>query len=427
MGALSEKLRFGVLKVSTDAGPMYTRPSIWERLYLLWTFRNFRRLPQQVLNLNQRRLVEKLCATAVMRQRDMAVETRIIGVVENVHFDAQRNLEAGRRSGKLIEMPANAARVAILQAAGSEGLPIPSSSQPCQPNVAGPSARRPLTLQDFAPPPSLDRNLSSLLEPLRRNLHRLRAQDWRKWGPPALLSAAALALLVSLLVSARNAPRTVATTPLSKTAASQVEPKVKAANTAVISPRPSAARAVGQLQTPATPMRVAAAINTLPLTAETAPQPRPATNTASPVSSPGIAQAPAVMAARQPPVGTIASREEENTNATSAIAREVVPAATRPAPPERVVIAAAPQSFSYPIAPSPKLTGKVSLKVFIAADGSVREAKVISGSPALTDAAVRAVRNWRYRPAELNGRAAEAETKVTINFAGDDAVTIAFR
>jgi len=126
-------------------------------------------------------------------------------------------------------------------------------------------------------------------------------------------------------------------------------------------------------------------------------------------------------------VGPIASREEENTNATSAIAREVVPAAPRPAPPERVVIAAAPQSFSYPIAPSPKLTGKVSLKVFIAADGSVREAKVISGSPALADATVRAVRKWRYHPAELNGRAAEAETNVTINFAGDDAVTIAYR
>jgi TonB family protein len=101
--------------------------------------------------------------------------------------------------------------------------------------------------------------------------------------------------------------------------------------------------------------------------------------------------------------------------------------AVKPAPPERVVITAAPQSFSYPVAPNAALTGKVNLRVVIGADGSVREVKVLSGNRALGDAAVQAVRRWRYRLPELNGQAAQAETYVSINFLGDDAVTVAFR
>ncbi|MGZ4819066.1 MAG: energy transducer TonB [Terriglobales bacterium] len=92
-----------------------------------------------------------------------------------------------------------------------------------------------------------------------------------------------------------------------------------------------------------------------------------------------------------------------------------------------LVIAAAPLSFSYPEPPNANLIGKVHLRVFVAADGSVKEVAALTGNRALADAAVRAVRRWRYRPPQLNGRPVEAETNVTINFAGDDAVTIAFR
>jgi protein TonB len=249
----------------------------------------------------------------------------------------------------------------------------------------------------------------------------------------ALLLWAVVALLVSLVVFARSTPRAPTTARLPETPASQVQPKAEQVSTAVIAPRlpkPSAARPVGQLQTPTIPIRVASAINAAAQPADTASpalRPQAATDTASLAPSPAVSETQAVIAARQPPVYAIASREEENTSGTSAVAREVVPPTTRPVPPERVVIAAAPQTFSYPIAPSPKLTGRVSLKIFIAADGSVREARIISGNPALADAAVRAVRKWRYRPAQLNGHAAEAETNVTINFAGDDAVTIAYR
>jgi hypothetical protein len=45
-----EKLADGVLQVETPIGARFIRPSFFERAYLLWMFRNFDSLPQQVLD-----------------------------------------------------------------------------------------------------------------------------------------------------------------------------------------------------------------------------------------------------------------------------------------------------------------------------------------------------------------------------------------
>jgi len=96
-------------------------------------------------------------------------------------------------------------------------------------------------------------------------------------------------------------------------------------------------------------------------------------------------------------------------------------------PAERLQVAESPKDgFRYPVAPSPTLTGKVSLKAVIGIDGTVSEVDVLSGNRALAAAAARAVRHWRYRPHELRGHAVEAETNITISFVGDDAVSISF-
>lgn len=55
-----EKLANGVLEIDTPIGPRYIQPSFMERVYLLWTFRNFPSLPQQVLSRWQQRLIERL-------------------------------------------------------------------------------------------------------------------------------------------------------------------------------------------------------------------------------------------------------------------------------------------------------------------------------------------------------------------------------
>jgi TonB family protein len=63
-----------------------------------------------------------------------------------------------------------------------------------------------------------------------------------------------------------------------------------------------------------------------------------------------------------------------------------------------------------------KVTGTVRLEVRLAPDGSVRETKVIEGSPRFAPAAEAAIRRWRYRPTLLNGKPIEVETTILIRF-----------
>lgn len=55
-----EKLTDGVLELDTPIGPRYVQPNFAQRAYLIWTFRNFFSLPQQVLLPWERRLVDAL-------------------------------------------------------------------------------------------------------------------------------------------------------------------------------------------------------------------------------------------------------------------------------------------------------------------------------------------------------------------------------
>ncbi len=66
-----------------------------------------------------------------------------------------------------------------------------------------------------------------------------------------------------------------------------------------------------------------------------------------------------------------------------------------------------------------RLSGEVRLRAIIATDGSVRELTLLSGNPLLAQAAMAAVREWRYRPTLLNGQAVAVETYITVNFVMD--------
>ena len=52
----------------------------------------------------------------------------------------------------------------------------------------------------------------------------------------------------------------------------------------------------------------------------------------------------------------------------------------------------------------------------ISREGAIENLQVLSGHPMLLQAAVDAVRQWRYRPYVLNGEAVDVETQVTVNF-----------
>jgi TonB family protein len=60
--------------------------------------------------------------------------------------------------------------------------------------------------------------------------------------------------------------------------------------------------------------------------------------------------------------------------------------------------------------------GTVRLEVVIGKDGKVRDVKLLSGPPALAEAATKAVAQWRYEPSRLNGEPVEVVTEVSVNF-----------
>jgi len=62
------------------------------------------------------------------------------------------------------------------------------------------------------------------------------------------------------------------------------------------------------------------------------------------------------------------------------------------------------------------IQGIVVLQAWIARDGSIRDLKLINGPLLLGQAAVQAVRQWRYKPYVRNGVAVETQTYVTVDF-----------
>ena len=71
----------------------------------------------------------------------------------------------------------------------------------------------------------------------------------------------------------------------------------------------------------------------------------------------------------------------------------------------------------YPqIARSANVQGIVILEATIGEDGTVRDVKVLRGKPLLDEAAVEAVRQWRFTPPMLNGQAVPAAMTVTVSF-----------
>ncbi len=72
---------------------------------------------------------------------------------------------------------------------------------------------------------------------------------------------------------------------------------------------------------------------------------------------------------------------------------------------------------AYPsIARAVGAQGTVRLSALINTRGEVVEIRVLGGPAVLVQAAVEAVRQWRYKPYVLNGTPMEVQTEVTVNF-----------
>jgi TonB family protein len=383
MTALPQKIRTGLIELRTDIGPVYLRPSFWERIYLLWTFRHFRSLPQLVLNRHQRQLIDRLSRTAIASRNEPISRTSIIGAVENVCLMRGWKTEAVATTSKLVEMRTSSADFAAPQAVGYEGISIRSNRAAHTRTDIGRSRRR-AKLQYISGPKQDSAKQSEAKEassaPVDSATRRAGIRNKLGWIAVASFGVA----LPGILLYFRER-RLVPQRPASQ---------------------------VAELHQPASGTVAAAA-------AAPPEKVQP--------SVPAEPRQPATIIALKPPSPTVSSRQPENRQRKTLIVPQSPAANMNSAPAERLQVAEGPESgFRYPIAPNSTLTGRVNLKAVIGADGTVMKVDVLSGNRVLAGAAVRAVRHWRYRPHELNGQAVEAETNIAISFVGDDAVSISF-
>ncbi len=72
---------------------------------------------------------------------------------------------------------------------------------------------------------------------------------------------------------------------------------------------------------------------------------------------------------------------------------------------------------AYPmVARQLKLKGKVSIEAVVNESGEVADVKVVAGNPVLSKPAVEAVKKWRFRPFEQQGKPAAAVVALSFEF-----------
>jgi TonB family protein len=63
-----------------------------------------------------------------------------------------------------------------------------------------------------------------------------------------------------------------------------------------------------------------------------------------------------------------------------------------------------------------RLEGTVILAAVVMEDGTVGDVNIVEGSPVLAQSAVDAVKHWRYKPYELDGKPVKKETRISVDF-----------
>ena len=63
-----------------------------------------------------------------------------------------------------------------------------------------------------------------------------------------------------------------------------------------------------------------------------------------------------------------------------------------------------------------RIQGTVVLHIIIGTTGDVQSAELVTGHPMLVPAAIKAVKQWKYKPYVLNGEPVEVDTRVDMHF-----------
>jgi hypothetical protein len=362
-----------LLELRTRAGAVYVCPSRWQRIRLHWAFRHFHVLPLQVLSRRDQRLIEKLSQSAVVTPASPVTGSTVLGVIENLYP----------------KPPVSAARVVTMR-------PQSALAKPFRPMSWTPAVLSP----DFAQ----RRKESEMKEIFGTAKSRdVRHVPFRQWRALGAMAAACVALIVASFYGILPRPTTARannarTLPAPPQTPNNIKPPV-ARTPAPVSPPTLAATAKPKHQLAPPPTELALPPNEL-------------TSLENEIGQP--ANVMRVRVPPTPPPTTVAD--------TIAEQNPIIPASsTMP-----LLVSELPQGhFAHPVVSRPNLVGELQLRALIGANGLVKNVTVLSGDPKLAEAGMRAVRQWHYAPYQVLGNPVEVETRIKMNFFGEDAVSVA--
>jgi protein TonB len=350
-------------------GTVYAPVLGWDQAYLLWTFRNFRSLPQNVLNQRQQQLMASLYRNASEHFLRGMSDAFVVGRIED--FDPAK----------------------LLTISTSREDRTPASSPP---------------QQTAAAVVVLDR-------------------DQRSHAPFTLgrltlkIGAGALVAVIAIL-----AWHQLGAQPVSHLAATDSQPTNVAI--AVQSHEDSSVVAKDSqpapIESPARPVVAPPAVVAVATTNTPPPTPAPTTSAPEIAVKPAIKN-PAVSAKpQQNEVAAASSADRVEKSHRSITTPPVMDQAFADQPLMR--ISGRPRKLIYPVCPETGSRGKVSLQAVVENDGKVSRVRVLTGDRILAKAAVEAVRQWRYEPFQDSTTPVERETNITVSFISNEVVAVSF-
>lgn len=374
-----------------------------ERIPLLWTFRNFRRLSPLLLNSRENLLVNSLYHSHPRAKSTLYDPSDVIGVVEDFVPMAE------------VAVPKPVPEKIVLEKIVAQNIPalpiVPEQLLAPKMDVPPTPRERP---RKMAKGRTRVKSGTPGNTPRGERFHR---------STPGLAS---FSLAVSRRVMARLATAVGA---LSLCALSVVAwHRMEAVPNSQARNRPQFEQ-VSATTLSGAPIVLAAPISSAPAAALVADPDAPIQRTSFPAAIPtatpaaGVPAEPVPVAAIPAAAATPAGPEPKPTprvpNVSTRVPRLPVEDggihATRP-----------PLRYVYPDYSDLQARGVVTLQAEVDPEGKVRAVKVVSGNRELAAAALRAVRQWRYRPYLRDGRPVATETNIQISFLSNEAVSMSF-
>ena len=368
------KLRRGVLEIAAGDERRYTKPSFLQRAYLVWTFRNFRRLSVRVLNKRQREMVERLAHLAEICEPRRIDPAQVIGRAEFPTFPVRKALIVEPAASK-VKMRHPAVGVRLSSAHRLSNLRV--GFQEVVQQAAQQAAK-------------------TIATSSRGTRSRAR------YSLILTLAAASLIVISGAVAQrlwinrAKSTPSTTANAPSTKVVAQD-------------------------------------AIRTVPATQPIPPSPTVSTRQAKPIPRMSLASTAMLPSIQEAAISESASESQ----AVAAVhgprpveSREPVSGVEARNEGSRLRVFLAPQSIIYPAIPvsamSPDQKKQILVKAIVNTDGMVDDVQVPGQSASVATAIVKTVKQWRYQPYLLNGQPVEVETRMIFTVLGPDAITVRF-